>query len=209
MIIDVACHYTHGSDVADAEWVMIVMTRQKPTEMTMLPLLKPDKSKINIIPPSPSSSSAFSKIYIQSLFVFFLHKRPKNATPNTGRVIQNEIFATSTTQTDLTTISEFVGGFEFDGGAGECFAVGEFVELQYVDSFIRIPHSHSQLNSNFSLFPFTSIDSCFQFVLVSLNFLFRFMYLLTGEMEKALGCLKTDVCLYQENKINKKPNQRF
>jgi len=43
--------------------------------MTMLPLLKPDKSKITIIPPSRSSS--FSKTRIQSFFVFFLHKRPK------------------------------------------------------------------------------------------------------------------------------------
>ena len=30
MITDVACHYTHGSDVTDAEWVMTVMTGQNP-----------------------------------------------------------------------------------------------------------------------------------------------------------------------------------
>lgn len=82
MITDVACHYTDGSDVADGEWVMTVMTRQKPSEMTMLPLLKLDKSKITIIPPFSSLFSFTAVSLSSSLYLLhFLQEALKNGVP--------------------------------------------------------------------------------------------------------------------------------
>lgn len=82
MITDVACHYTHGGDVADVEWVMTVMIGQKPLEMTMLPLLKLDKSKITIIPPF-SSLFSFTAVSLSSSFylLHFLQEALKNGVP--------------------------------------------------------------------------------------------------------------------------------